>query len=387
MEQHLVATTGDLVALCEELKSSDHLCLDTEFLREKTYYPRLCLLQVCANGIAACVDVLAVQDLEPLRDLLFANHRIKVFHAARQDLEIFWYLWGAVPGPLFDTQPAAAVLGYGDQVGYARLVKAVLGVDLAKEQSRSDWCRRPLDAAQLAYAYDDVIHLEELYQRLGQRLRELGRTQWLAEDFASLQDARTYRVEPMGLWQRVKGRQHLKGVQLAVLQALAAWREEHAMQLDRPRRWVLRDEVIVDIARRKAGSVAQLGRIRGLEKRQLERWGDDILARIEQARALSSDAWPRETIPPRLSARQEAGVDLLQAGLRLVADAEGVTPSALAGRQDLTRMLLGLDSSLDHGWRAALAGTTLRGLLSGDYSLHMTDQGPVIETRGTNEPE
>jgi ribonuclease D len=373
MERRFVDSVSGLQELCADLAPAGHLALDTEFLREKTYYPKLCLLQVCGKGIAACVDPLAIEDLTPLLDLLSAPSRVKVWHAARQDLEIFLHQWALLPAPVFDTQLAAAVLGLGDQVGYARLVQDVLRLELPKDQSRSDWCRRPLEEAQLRYAYDDVVHLEALYRELAGRLEKLGRSRWLAEDFAELTDPATYRTEPADAWQRIKGRQHLKGARLAVLQQLAAWREERAMAVDRPRRWILRDEVMVDIARRPPHEPADLGRFRGLDGRTAEKMGDLIVAAVRRGMALPKEQWPRERIPPRLAPAQEIVVDVLGAAMRVVAEANSITPAAVASRSELAKFVAGRETALDHGWRHALVGEILRKVLVGELVLTVSD--------------
>lgn len=378
MQKLFIDKKDDLLRLCDALQSASHLALDTEFLREKTYYPRLCLLQVCAEGVAACIDVLAIDDLSPFLDLLNQAHRVKVWHAARQDLEIFHHLWGLLPQPVFDTQLAAAVLGIGEQLGYASLVQQVLGVQLPKDQSRSDWCRRPLDAMQLSYAYDDVIYLEQIYTRLSRQLEEAGRTAWLNEDFGQLVAPATYVTEPGDAWQRVKGRQHLRGVRMAVLQALADWRERQAMARDIPRRWVLKDEVMVDIARRRPAGMQELARIRGLDERLLKRDGEALLAAVQSGLATPQEAWPRDRVPPPLDAGQEVAVDLLTAVVRHVANEQRITPATLAARGDLVKLVAGVDSALDHGWRRALIGETLQRVLKGEVNLVLRDGKPVL---------
>ena len=211
MQEKIVDTPSELIALCEQLRDSEWLALDTEFIREKTYYPRLCLIQVCNGDVAACVDPLKLSDLQPMLDILYDGRILKVLHAARQDLEIFLHDHHRLPMPVFDTQPAAALLGHGDQIGYANLVKLLLNVQLPKDQSRTDWSRRPLEAQQLRYALDDVIYLGELYLHMRGHLFDRERLQWLAADFATLADPRTYFPDPQGMWKRIKGRQVLRG--------------------------------------------------------------------------------------------------------------------------------------------------------------------------------
>ena len=381
MERRYVDDYTGLCRLCSDLAPARHLALDTEFLREKTYYPRLCLLQVCGDGIAACVDPLAIRDLAPLLDLLSAPSRVKVWHAARQDLEIFLHEWEVLPAPVFDTQLAAAVLGLGDQVGYARLVQDVLRLELPKDQSRSDWCLRPLEEAQLRYAYDDVVHLDALYSELARRLEQLGRAHWLEEDFAELTDPATYRTEPADAWQRIKGRQHLKGARLAVLQQLAAWREERAMAVDRPRRWILRDEVMVDIARRLPEKAADLARVRGLDERTAEKAGDLILEAVRRGVGQPREKWPKERIPPRLTPARETVVDMLGTAMRVVADANSITPAAVASRNELAKLVAGQETVLDHGWRRALVGDILRDVLAGALVLRVRNGVAELQPR------
>lgn len=380
MERRHVVTGPELQQLCSDLGPAGHLALDTEFLREKTYFPKICLLQVCGNGVAACVDVLAIEDLSPLLELLAEKTRVKVWHSARQDLEIFQNEWQLLPEPLFDTQIAASVLGLGDQVGYARLVQDVLGVELAKDQSRSDWCRRPLQESQLHYAYDDVIHLEALYRRLSTQLEDLGRADWLDDDFAELVDPSTYRTEPEDAWKRVKGRQHLKGGRLAILQQLAAWREQRAMASDKPRRWILKDEVLVDMAKRPPSDLEALSRFRGIEERFISRNGEALLSCVRRGKEIPREQWPRERIPPRLNMQQEVTVDALAAVLKLVANANSITPAALGSRADLARLVTGADSCLSQGWRHMLVGDKLEEVLTGRQVLHIRDGEPVLES-------
>lgn len=371
MQELFVDTPDALADLAGRLAGSEWLALDTEFIREKTYWPKLCLIQVSNGEIAAGVDVLALNDLTPLLDVLFDGHIIKVFHAARQDLEIFLHDWGQIPLPLFDTQPAAALLGHGDQIGYAKLVKAVLDVELAKDQSRTDWSLRPLDAAQLRYALDDVIYLGQLYTEMRGSLSDRKRLQWLAADFADLADPSTYMPNPMRTWKKVKGRQPLRGVQLAVLQQLAAWREQRARELDRPRKWILKDEVLTDLARRSPKDLGALAKIRGLEPGVIRTQGETLLTLIAMGRAVPKDEWPRDGRPgAALTHQQEALVDLLSAALRLIADEHELSPTAIANRKELEKLVRGdTDIELLQGWRRTVAGEPLLAVMTGKRTL------------------
>jgi ribonuclease D len=379
MDKLYVDTPPALHDLCARLRHSPWLAVDTEFMREKTYFPRLCLLQVADRETAACVDPLALEDLSPLKDLLYAPQTVKVFHAARQDLEIFLNLWERLPAPVFDTQAAAMLAGLGEQIGYADLVKRLLGVDLEKGHTRADWSHRPLEPEQIDYAYDDVIHLGEAYLVLRDRLEKAGRLAWLEEDFAGLTDPAAYNLEPEGAWQRIRGRQRLRGAQLAALQRLAAWRERRARERDLPRRWVLKDEVMVDLARRLPARKDGLQKIRGLERGTVERHGQEILEEIAAARDLPPERWPSERSAPRPSAAQDALADMLSAALRVLAEDREISPGAVAARADLERLAMGeRDIPLLRGWRGALAGERLLALAEGRAALRVVDGRPRV---------
>ncbi len=361
---------ADLPRVRDALHGASYLCVDTEFMREKTYYPKLCLLQLASSDGVFCIDPLQVDDLTPILDLLYEPGILKVLHAAKQDLEIFYHLRGDVPAPLYDTQIAAALLGQNDQVGYATLVQQELGVTLDKAHTRTDWSQRPLDDGQLRYAADDVIYLRQIYEIQRQALAERARGEWLTEDFRALADPATYAPDPDSAWLRVKEARRLKPSQLGVLQQLAAWRERRAMELNRPRRWVMRDEVLVELARRNPSSRANLERVRGLEKNQIERVGDELLQLIAAGRDVAAEQLP--TLEPRiqLSAEQEALVDAMMAVLRLRAAEESLSPAMLATRSTLAQLVQGDDDvSVLHGWRGALVGESLRALLEGKLRL------------------
>jgi len=382
MKEIFVDTPEALAALCEQLRGCEVLALDTEFLREKTYYTKLCLLQIASDELIACVDPLALENIDPLLDILYDPAVTLVMHSARQDLEIFYDLRGAVPAPVFDTQIAATLLGYGDQIGYANLVREFAGVELEKGHTRTDWSRRPLGAGQLRYAADDVRYLLQIYREQRRRLREMGREEWVRADFDALVDTATYAPPVEALWKRVRGNQQLKGRQLAIAQALAAWREEQARRIDRPRRWVLKDEVIIDIARRAPRDRKALEQIRGLEPRTLQRHGDTLLALVESACSLPQEAWPRRPKITRLTPRQDAVVDLMMAVVRIRGAEHEVSPSLLGSRKQLEALLLNPDDSpLLRGWRALLVGRELRALLAGELALRVEDGRVVIEER------
>ena len=375
-----IDTPEALDALCKRLEGSSWLALDTEFIRERTYRARLCLIQVASPELVACIDPLALPDLEPLGPLLTAPGTVKVLHAAHQDLEIFHQLYGAVPSPVFDTQIAAALLGLGEQMGYGRMVSEMLGVDLEKGHARTDWAQRPLDPEQIGYAADDVRYLGEIYLEQRERLAALSRSDWLDEDFRRLSDPASYAVDPQTQWTRLRGIQHLRGNQLCAAQALAAWREELAQQADRPRRWILADEVLVDVARRMPRNTAALARIRGLPERTLERHGSAILELLEQSRSRPETDCPQPAERLVLTSGQEALADLLMATLRIEAQRQNIGPAMLATRRELERLASGDDDlPVLRGWRARLIGDTLLAVRRGERCLRVSEDGVRLE--------
>jgi ribonuclease D len=372
MQEIFVDTPQGLLDLCEQLRGKDELAMDTEFLREKTYYMQLCLLQIASDELIACVDPLALDDLGPLLDIIYDTASVKVMHAGRQDLEIFYHLRGDLPKPIFDTQVAATLMGFGDQVGYASLVKTLRDVELDKSHTRTDWSQRPLDAEQLRYAADDVRYLLSIYHQQRQILAEKGRLDWLQPDFDELTRPDTYNPPEAGLWKRVKGNQQVKGVGLAILQGLAQWREEQAQRSNRPRRWILKDEVMIDLARRAPRDEVGLGKIRGLEAKTIQRHGRDLLAILERCRQLPKEQWPSRPKAKRLSVQQDALVDVMMAVVRLRAAEHDVSPALLANRKSLEALVADANGSpLLHGWRKELVGADLQALMTGELGLQV----------------
>lgn len=372
MTPEFINTAQQLETFCTRIREADWIALDTEFLREKSYFAQLCLIQIATHDVVACIDPLAIEDLSPLLDILYDHRCLKVLHAARQDLELFYDLRGTVPSPVFDTQIAATLAGLGEQIGYATLVEKLLGVSLAKTHARTDWSRRPLSDEQIRYAADDVIYLVSAYDKLRNQLDRLGRLGWLTEDFSSLVDPANYANPPETMWRRIKGVGKLKGVQLSVLQALAAWREAQAKQRNRPRRWILRDELLLDLARQRPSDRAALSRIRGLEQGTIEREGAYLLSIVEQASQAPRDQWPQLAKLKPLDEAEAAVVDSLVALLRLCAASAGVSAGSLAARSDLEALVRGGDDiPLLHGWRAELAGHALQAWLEGRSTLRV----------------
>lgn len=355
----------DLEAFCRTLRTSEWITLDTEFAREKTYYPRLCLLQVANDRSAACVDPLVLPTLDPLLDVLYDTSIIKVLHAAYQDLEIFYLLRGELPRPVFDTQIAASLLGYGEQTGYAALVNQVLEVPLDKTQTRTDWCRRPLTEAQLRYALDDVIHLCAIYRRLTAELRAKDRLPWVIEDCARLCDPDAFRIDTGTAWRRIRGLHNLNRRQLGVLRALAAWRERRAIAADRPRKWIMPDHVLIALAKQMPADRQALGTAAGLlMARRIKRHEAELLDAIAAARAEPPDRWPRRPYRVLDPARQRLVADMA-AQVAAKAGECGISPSAIAPRAALERLALGdTDLTVLTGWRAGLIAGALRETLA-----------------------
>lgn len=369
MSIRYVESRSDLDDLCQQLAGSPWLAVDTEFHREKTYYPELCLIQVANDDVIACVDPLAIDDLTPLMDLFYNPDTTLVFHAARQDLELFFLLRNALPSNIFDTQLAATVLGYGDQIGYGNLVKQCLNVDLDKAHARTDWRQRPLSTAQIDYAADDVRYLREVYHQLNDKLIETKRLDWLDDDFATLSSVSTYEEDPNSSWLRIKGAGRLKGQQLAVLQQLGAWREQRAVKHNLPRRWIIKDDVMLDLAKLAPSSTDGLKKIRGLEARDIERHGKAIIENIQNGKAIPKEQWPVIKRPTPLTNQQEAMVDALMALLRKCCDEQNITPVAVATRKDVEALIRGEDSPLAHGWRHEIVGHQLQAFLAGDIQI------------------
>jgi len=370
MTVQYIDTEADLIRFCQRIADTDWMTVDTEFLREKTYYSQLCLIQVATEDEIACIDPLTIDNLDPILDLIYDPAITVVFHAARQDLELFYTLRGDLPTALFDSQLAATVLGYGDQIGYGNLVKQCLDIELDKAHSRTDWSKRPLDAGQIDYAADDVRYLRDIYKHLLQELNEKNRLHWLNEDFENLANTSTYAPDPINIWKKIKGAGRLKGVQFAILQKLAEWREQRAIKTNRPRRWILKDEVMIDLAKLAPESTQKLSMIRGLESGTIERHGKALLEQISLAKALPHESWPTFKKPLLLTTQQDATVDALMALMRKFCDEQSIAPAAVASRKELERIVAG-DRSVDllQGWRNEIVGHHIQAFLDGKLSI------------------
>lgn len=367
-----------LESLCARLRGRPWIAVDTEFMREKTYYPELCLVQVATDEVVACVDPLALPSLTPLLEVLLDPRTVKVLHAARQDLEIFFHLAGRVPAPVFDTQVAARFLGLPDQAGYGAVVQALLGISLDKSHARTDWARRPLPPAALEYAADDVRHLRTLYQRMQAELASRGRAGWADPELKALADEKLYRPDPDGAWNRIRGMQRLKPKSLAPAKALAAWRERVAMAENRPRQWILKDDALLDLARQQPGDLSALAAVRGVGEGLAKRHGGEILKLLTEGQHPVEKTRGETPLNPR----QEALVDALVALVRLKAAAGDVSAASLATRAELERLVRGeRDLPVLQDWRFAMAGQALLEFLEGGATLAARDGGLEVARR------
>lgn len=368
----LITTTEELAAVCARLRQQDFVTVNTEFIRERTYWPELCVVQLAGEDEVALIDALAPElDLAALGALLADQAVTKVFHAARQDIEIFVLKFGDVPRPLFDTQVAAMVAGFGDQVGYEALVGGLTGGSIDKAHRFSDWAVRPLSPAQVAYAAADVTYLREIYRKLCARLDEDGRLAWVAEEMAVLTDPATYRAEPEAMWQRLRSRSSNRRY-LGMLRALAAWRELEAQRVNIPRQRVVRDEILLELAATAPATVEALARTRGLSRGFVEGpMGAGLLTAIEAARQVPPEALPEapaERPGPRPS---PALVALLKVLLAAKCEQHHVAARLVASTDNLERLAVEAapDVAALHGWRLQVFGEAALALRQGRIAL------------------
>ena len=367
-----ITTTGDLHALCKELAVHPFVTVDTEFMREQTYWPQLCLIQLAAPGAEAVVDPLAPAiDLGPFYELLADERVTKVFHAARQDIEIAYAKTGAVPKPVFDTQVAAMVCGFGESISYVNLVKRITGADLDKSSRFTDWSRRPLSDKQLTYAIGDVTHLRDVYKALCKEIDNSGRMSWVGEEMALLTDPATYDADPERAWQRLKLR--VKGKKsLAVLMELAAWRERVAQAQDVPRGRVLRDEALYDIANQMPSNTEGLGQLRTLSDGfARSSRAKEIVDAVHRGLARDMKALPKVDRGEPLSAEATATLELLKVLLRAAAAEHRVAPRLIADSEDLERLATENEPDILalKGWRRQLFGEDALRLKRGELAL------------------
>ncbi|MFC3676931.1 ribonuclease D [Ferrovibrio xuzhouensis] len=367
-----ITTTDALSRFCESLAAVPYVTVDTEFMRETTYWPKVCLIQIAGPDEARVIDPLADGlSMEPLFTLLRNRSVLKVFHAARQDLEIFTKLMGEVPAPLFDTQVAAMVCGFGDQVSYEQLAAKLAGAQIDKSSRFTDWARRPLSEKQVTYALSDVTHLRKAYEKLAARLEKSGRAHWLDAEMAILADPATYELPPENAWKRLKPRT-TKPEYLAVLQAAAAWREVEARNRDIPRQRIIRDETLMEIAAHPPKAAEDLERMRGLSKGFAEgKMGAGLLAAIAAKLAGPKDGWPVVEREPELPRGIGPLVELLKVLLKMKCDEHDVAQKLVASSADLDRIAADDKAEVPamEGWRRELFGNDALRLKHGELAL------------------
>jgi len=370
MNTEYISTKDQLNVICNQFKNSPYLIIDTEFIRQTTYYPILALLQVYDGKTIALIDPVAIEDLSPLFDICFDPNIVKVLHSARQDMEIFYHICGKLPTPIFDTQIAAALLGYGSQIGYAALAKSILNIELDKSQTRTDWLKRPLSKKQLEYAGNDVLYLEQIYKVQRQQLLEQERLSWLENDFNFLTEKETYKVDKLNLWKKIRGYNRLKPEQLVILQYLVSWREDLAIEKNMTRKKVIHDDFLLEIAIQKPTQNSDLANFQCLSERLIRQYGKTIIELVNQALNSPREHWPKQPTRVQLNQQQDAMTDCLMAINHLCADNNNISPNCLCNRKELEKLVLGKRSlGILSGWRFELAGKQLLAFLNGDKSL------------------
>jgi len=384
-----VDTPEQLNQACDVLKQAKVLCVDTEFHREKTYYPQFALLQIGSTDAIYIIDPVAIKDLKPVWNLMLDPNILKVFHAGRQDLEIILEHAGGLPLPMFDTQVAAALLGYGQQVGFGNLVQRITKKNLAKGESFSDWLQRPLTKQQLKYAADDVIYLMPIYQALKEELQARKRSTWLDEEQAVLTNEDTYHIDKKDVFWRVKGVNKLKPKHLAVLREFAAWREEQAQKKDIPRRRLLADEPLLEMAKRDTLNLDVMKRMRGLHEGVVRRFGDTWLKLWQQGMDCPESEWPKLSARKGNTSGTDLRLELLSTLLRLKADEASISSTILANKSELAALASWGSKPFNdvpdlpclNGWRAELVGNDLLRLLRGEICLRLNPNTglPIID--------
>ena len=383
---HIIEDSDALTEACGHFAQQHYVAIDTEFMRESTYWARLCLIQLATDGEAVAIDPLAEGlNLDPFYQLLANKGVLKVFHAARQDLEIFYHERSVVPEPLFDTQIAAMVCGFGDSVGYEKLVRRLAGASIDKSSQFTDWSRRPLSRRQIDYALSDVIHLCRVYEKLSAKLNRSGRESWLDEEMATLSDPATYMPPLAQAWQRIKTRNR-GGQFLAILKELAAWRDGEAQQRDRPRNRILRDEVLLAIAADAPRSREELKRVRSFPRGGAARHeADELLKAVKRGLAVDEREWPQIESRKALPRGSTALVELLRVLLKMKSEHHDVAQKLIASAEDLERIALAnskVDVPAFRGWRHELFGKDALALKRGDVALAVKDGRLILVPSG-----
>lgn len=375
----LITDNAVLSEACKRFAACEYVTIDTEFIREKTYYPKLCLVQIASHEDEVAIDPLADGiDLAPLLELLANDKVLKVFHAAKQDVEIFYQLTGAVPTPLYDTQIAAMVCGYGESIGYEALVNTIVNASLDKASRYTDWEQRPLTQRQVDYAIADVTHLRGVYESLRGQIERQGRSEWIAEEMAQMAHPESYEVDPDDMWRRLKYNNR-SSAYLNLLRAAAAWRERTAQRKDIPRGRLLKDEVLLQIAAMNPKSMEELAQVRGALKHISGDNAKSLIAALDEARTLPKEQHPKDEKRKKLlSADQDVIVDVLRMLLKLQCEKHHVATKLVANKEELAALVLGKDVACMHGWRHEVFGALAQDFLSGKLQLRVDAAGGVV---------
>ncbi|TCD14335.1 ribonuclease D [Oricola cellulosilytica] len=374
----LIETTDELSAACARLAQHPFITIDTEFIRETTFWPELCLVQIASTEEAVLVDPLADGiSLDPMFSLLADKNVLKVFHAARQDIEIFFNLAAAIPEPIFDTQVAAMVCGFGDAIAYDQLVKRITGAHIDKSSRFTDWRQRPLSDKQLSYALADVTHLRDVYAELSQQLQAAHREHWVREEMSVLTARETYDLHPEDAWQKLKLRVR-KPIELQILKNLAAWREREARARNQPRRRILKDDAIYEIAQQQPRTPEALARLRSLNK-GIERssMAQPMIKAVTDALALDKSELPAIPRAPASPEGTSAAVDLLRVVLKLTAEEQGVAQKIIATTDDLEKIAIKGDEAdvgALKGWRREVFGEKALKTVNGEIAIRFDDR-------------
>lgn len=376
-----IASQADFEAFLDRAESSSVLAIDTEFLREKTYYPKLCLIQLATEDEQVIVDPFAIDDLAAMKPILENEKVVKLFHAGHQDIEILLYEVGCIPNPIFDTQVAAALLGQTQQIGYASLVHSLCGVKLKKTDSFTDWSARPLSDSQLSYALDDVLYLPQMYQVITDKLRDKGRLSWLDDEFEEMRSPELYMPDERERFRRLKHVGQLSRRQMAAAREMAAWREIEARKRNVPRRWVLTDEQIVEACRREPRTIDDLFMVRGIRERLTTRDARAVIALVRAALDSAPDTWPQIQTSGKSEPNVDVQVDMLTAIVRMRARELDIAMPTLASNADLTAIARGHRKNIDllKGWRRELVGNELLSFLDGEIALTIEDHKPAVK--------
>lgn len=376
MDYTYIDSNQKLADFCTNIEGADYCAIDTEFVREKTYYPVLALIQIATEKHMGCIDPLAFDDFEPLKKLLQKPDLIKVFHSSSQDLEILFQSYDQIPTPVFDTQLAAAVLGYSHQISYADLVQNVTEVQLEKIYTRANWVHRPLTEGELNYAMDDVRYLMPVYRHLKSELEVKKRGSWIEKELLMMSAKSTYQLDTTKLWKKLKGVQKLKGIQLQVASLLCQWREQLSQKKNLPKRWVIKDELIIDIARLKPNSVTELATIRDANEKFVEQHAKTVFDIINKAQTIDPSEWPKQDKIKVLTSSQQSIGDCLMGICREIAEDHNIALATLGTRKDIDNLIINRkNSQLSQGWRFEMAGEKLLDFIHGQTGIMVVDSG------------